>query len=62
MKTNTKRVDEIQKIFRAKEEFHKDRAKLPIEEKIKILVELQKLAIAIPTTSKENRFRMVWKI
>ena len=62
MKTNTKRVDEIEKIFRAKEEFHKDRAKLPIEEKIKILVELQKLAIDIPTTSKENRFRMVWKI
>jgi hypothetical protein len=62
MKTNAKRVDEIQKIFRAKEEFHKDRAKLPIEEKIKILVELQKLAIDIPTTSKENRSRMVWQI
>lgn len=62
MKPNAARSDEIQKIFKAKEHFHKDRAKLPIEEKIKILVELQKLAIDIPTTSKENRFKMVWNI
>ena len=62
MKLNAARWDEVQKIFKAKEQFHKDRAKLPIEEKIKILVELQKLAIEIPTASKESRFRMVWKI
>jgi hypothetical protein len=62
MKPNAARSDEIQKIFKAKEHFHKDRAKLPIEEKIKILVELQKLAIDIPTASKENRFKMVWNI
>ena len=54
--------DEVQKIFKAKEQFHKDRARLPIEGKIKILVELQKLAIDIPTASKENRFKMVWEI
>lgn len=53
---------DIEKIFKAKEEFHKERARLPIEEKIKILVELQKLAIDIPTASKERSFKMVWDI
>ena len=62
MKSDAARWDEVQKIFKAKEQFHKDRARLPIEEKIKILVELQKLAIDIPTTSKKNRFKMVWEI
>ncbi|NIM14099.1 MAG: hypothetical protein GTO45_18810 [Candidatus Aminicenantes bacterium] len=62
MEPDSARWDEIQKILRAKEQFHKDRAKLPIEEKIKILVELQKLAIDMPTASKGNRFRMVWNI
>lgn len=62
MKPNAARLDEIEKIFKAKEQFHKDRARLPIEEKIKILVELQKLAIDIPTTSNEHRFKMVWNI
>jgi len=62
MKPGAARWHEAQKIFKAKEQFHKDRAKLPIEEKIKILVELRKLAIDIPTTSKENRFKMVWDI
>ncbi len=62
MKPNAERLDEIQKIFKAKEQFHKDRVKLPIEEKIKILVELQKLAIDIPTASNEHRFKMVWNI
>lgn len=62
MRPNAARLDEIQRIFKAKEQFHKDRARLPIEEKIKILVELQKLAIDIPTTSKEHRFKMVWNI
>jgi hypothetical protein len=62
MKPNAARWDEIQKIFKAKEQFHKDRAKLPIEEKIKILVELQKLAIDIPTASRVSKFKMVWRI
>lgn len=56
------RKDEIQKIFKAKEEFHRERARLPIEEKIRILVELQKMAIDIPTVSKERRFKRVWEI
>lgn len=57
-----KRKEEIEKIFKAKEEFHRQQARLPIEEKIKILVEFQKMAIAIPTPAKENKFKMVWEI
>ncbi|MGB9877369.1 MAG: hypothetical protein ACPLPS_06335 [bacterium] len=33
-----------EEIFKGKERFHKEQAKLPFEEKIKILVELQKIA------------------
>jgi hypothetical protein len=62
MKPNAARLDELQNIFKAKEQFHKDRSRLPIEEKIKILVELQKLAIDIPPASNEHRFKMVWNI
>lgn len=62
MKPDAARWDEVQKIFKAKDRFHKDRARLPIEEKIKILVELQNLAIDIPTASKKKRFKMVWEI
>lgn len=56
------RKEEIQKLFKAKEQFHRERGNLPIEEKIKILVELQKMAIDIPTASKEKRFKRVWEI
>jgi hypothetical protein len=62
MISDEKRLSEIQEIFKAKERFHKERARLPIEEKIKILVKLQEMAIAVPTKSKEKRFKMVWKI
>ncbi|MDQ3021595.1 MAG: hypothetical protein M3R36_13655 [Bacteroidota bacterium] len=51
---------EVQKIFEAKKEYHKDKAKLPIEEKIKILIELQKIGkIANPEKTIGKR---VWKI
>ena len=56
------RKEEIQKLFKAKEQFHRERSRLPVEEKIKILVELQKMAIDIPTASKEKRFKRVWQI
>jgi len=48
-----------QTIFKAKENFHKKRARLPIEEKIKILVELQKIGI---NANKKFKNRKVWKI
>jgi hypothetical protein len=45
---------------KSKKEFHTSRAKLPIEEKIKILIELQKIGkIANPEKTKDKR---VWKI
>jgi hypothetical protein len=62
MEIYANRRDEVQKLFKAKEQFHRERARLPFEEKIKILVELQKLAIDIPTASKEKRFKRVWEI
>ncbi|MBL7074943.1 hypothetical protein ISS37_06870 [candidate division KSB1 bacterium] len=34
-------------LFEKKEEFHREQAKLPFEEKIKILVQLQKIANSI---------------
>ncbi|HOK09949.1 MAG TPA: hypothetical protein PLT82_01240 [Candidatus Hydrogenedens sp.] len=45
------------KIFKEKERYHKEQAKLPFEEKIKILVKLQKIAEGI--TGKKG---LVWKI
>ncbi len=46
------------KIFKAKESFHKTRAKMPVEEKIALLVEMQKLANSIPGRRKHR----VWKL
>jgi len=51
---------EVQNIFDSKKEFHRSQAKLPIEEKIKILIELQKIGkIANPEKTKDRR---VWEI
>jgi hypothetical protein len=50
----------VKKIFAAKKEFHKQRAKMPIEEKIKILIELQKIGKkANPEKTKNKR---IWKV
>jgi hypothetical protein len=62
MEIYSNRSEEIQKIFNSKKKFHRNRASLPIEEKIKILVELQKMAIDIPTPSKEKGYKKVWVI
>ncbi len=37
-------MKKIEDLFKVKELFHKEQAKLPFEEKIKILVRLQKIA------------------
>lgn len=51
---------EVQKIFEAKKEFHRKQSELPVEEKIKILVKLQKIGKkANPEMTKDKR---VWKI
>ena len=51
--------DKLRKVlFQGKEQFHKSQAKLPFEEKITLLVELQKIASEIRPS--ENR--IVWRI
>ena len=47
-------------LFKVKEKFHKKLAKLPFEEKIKILVKLQKIANDIRSSSRKKH--SVWKI
>jgi hypothetical protein len=60
MKINKGIENKVQNIFDSKKEFHIKQAKLPIEEKIKILIELQKLGkIVNPEKTKDKR---VWKI
>jgi hypothetical protein len=49
-------------IFKSKKRFHKARAKLPIEEKIKILVELQKIVLKTQKRSSNDESRRVWEI
>ena len=51
---------EIEDLFRAKDSFHKELAKIPFDEKIKMLVRLQKVANSIPTSSRKKR--RIWKI
>jgi hypothetical protein len=52
----------VQDIFRKKEEYHLDQARLPIEEKVKILVELQKISLTIRPKQDETDKRLVWQI
>ena len=53
------RIITRKKLFESKEKFHKEQAKLPFEEKIKILVKLQEIASYIKGNNKE---RVIWKI
>lgn len=46
-----------EKLFEDKAIFHKEQARLPFEEKIKILVKLQEMAIRIKGSDK-----VIWKI
>lgn len=47
-------------LFKKKEAFHKAQAKLPFEEKIKILIELQKIAVNSPSC--RNKKSLIWQI
>ncbi len=49
-------------IFKNKKEFHIEQAALPIEEKIKIMVELQKIVLAVRTVRNEDDNRRVWEL
>jgi hypothetical protein len=55
-------ADYAAKIFTSKKDFHKEQAKLPIEEKIKILIELQKIVLKTQKQEPGERLRQVWKI
>ncbi len=59
MRNNNFLNKKIEDLFKAKEEYHRELAKLPFEEKIKILVKLQKIAKGFHPYSKKN---FVWKI
>jgi hypothetical protein len=50
----------IDNLFKEKELFHKERAKLSFEEKIEILIRLQKIAQTIHPSS--DKSQMVWEI
>ena len=46
-----KGMDKIEELFKAKELFHRELAKISFEEKIKMLVRLQEIANVIPNAS-----------
>ena len=52
--TKGNRIITRRELFEKKEEFHREQAKLPFEEKIKILTRLQKIANTIHTSSKKK--------
>ena len=60
MKNRDQFKTKIENLFKEKELFHKELAKLSFEEKIKTLVRLQKIAQTIQPLSKKKQ--MVWKI
>ena len=59
-----KKSEHIENLFRSKEKFHQDMAQLPIEEKVKILVRLQKIHLAMMKARGEKipPEKRVWKI
>ena len=50
------------KIFESKDDFHKEQAKLPIEEKIEILIELQKIVLNSQKDNHTDELRRVWRL
>lgn len=58
--------DYISRVAESKIEYHKQKAKMSFEEKLKILIELQKLDIEMLKNNKRgkisNKLRIVWQI
>jgi len=56
----------ISHIAETKAKYHKQQANLPFEEKIKIIVELQKIDFEMRKNNKkkaiDNKFHRIWKI
>lgn len=61
-KANNKSNDFVDTIFKQKKEFHQKQALLPIEEKVRILIELQKIALTIRPRVEPDDKRMIWEI
>lgn len=61
MKSKISGSEEIEKLFQAKNLFHKEMAKLSFEEKIEILVKLQTIANDIRSVNGKKQ-RKVWKV
>lgn len=59
MSLKTTQEEIAAKIFAEKVIYHKEKAKLPIEEKVNILVKLQKIGIDANPKMKDKK---VWKI
>lgn len=63
MKKKNKLPQTIEELFQAKKEYHQRLARLPIEKKVEILVELQKIAVkALPKSKRLKMQKMVWKL
>ncbi|RPI18038.1 MAG: hypothetical protein EHM58_06865 [Ignavibacteriae bacterium] len=59
MKLQNELKEIAEKIFQSKREYHKEMAKMPIEEKIKILLKLQEIGIKANKNMKDKK---VWAI
>ncbi len=51
--------EEIEKLFKAKDLFHRELSKISFDKKIKILIQLQKIANGVRPSLKRNQ--RVWK-
>jgi hypothetical protein len=55
----------ISHIAEIKAQYHKSQAKIPYEEKLKIIIELQKIDIEMRKNNKrktsDDKFRMIWQ-
>lgn len=56
------RTELVTRIFEKKARFHRQQAHLPIEEKIRILIELQKIALALHPNQGSDDTRRVWQL
>ncbi len=57
------RIMTRRQLFEKKEEFHREQAKLPFEEKIKILTQLQKIASSIENLRNDKKSsQRIWEI
>lgn len=52
----------VKTIFKKKKMFHYRQARLPVEEKVKILIKLQKIALTLRPYLGEDDSRMIWSL